>query len=297
MIARALRSIAAQTYSDFVLTVIENGHDEAAHQQYDLVRHIVAGARWLYYPTFGNVAQALQFGLAHAAPSRYLCVMEDDDEWHPRFLQEMVATWEAHPNGGLVYCHNVEIDPAGNEVDWTGHQPKFDRAALFGGNWISLPAQMWRYDRVMTTGGFDVLASWATDWDMALRMSAYGTQFVPQPLMTHYWHGRNTCLDQDMMAQPLRLIRTKMKLGYYDPIPPGVILDDAGQAILPPPIPPLARQNEPDAGRRWAAIQQRGVKHYVRWAAYELKTNGLRGFWRRGMDWIRWSLSGKASLR
>jgi glycosyltransferase involved in cell wall biosynthesis len=291
-IARALRSIAAQSYANYSLLVIENGHDEAAHRRYDGVRDIVP-AKWLYYPGFGNVAQALQFGLAHAGPSDYLCVMEDDDEWHPEFLQEMVATWEAHPDGGLVYCHEREIDPEGNEVDWTGHPSGFDRALLFSGNWIHLPAQMWRFDQVMATGGFDVLTSWATDWDMALRMSAYGTQFVPRVLLTHYWHGSNTCLDLDLMAQPVRVIRAKMMLGYYDPIPRGVILEGSFSALHR--APPLAQRDEPNITVRWAAVWRRGLNHYLHWIAHELKTNGVGGLVRRGGEWIRWAISGKAT--
>lgn len=292
MLARALRSIAAQTYTDFSLLVIENGHNEAAHHRYDEVRGIMP-AKWLYYPGFGNVAQALQFGLAHATPSRYLCVLEDDDEWHPEFLQEMVATWEAHPDGGLVYCHEREIDPEGNEVDWTGHRPAFNRAELFDGNWIHFPAQMWRFDRVMATGGFDVLTAWAADWDMALRMSVYGTQFVPKVLLTHYWHGSNTCLDLDLMAQPVRVIRAKMILGYYDPIPPGVILENSVLELHREP--PLTQQDERDAAVRWAAIRRRGMSHYLYWAIYELETNGVGGLLRRGVEWIGWGLSGKAA--
>lgn len=290
MIARALRSIAAQSYTDYALIVIENGHDEAAHRRYAEVRTIVP-AQWLFYPGFGNVAQALQFGLAHAMPSRYLCVMEDDDEWHPDFLRDMVAAWEKHPEGGLVYCAEREIDPEGNEVDWTGHQPGFDRTMLFAGNWIHLPAQMWRYDRVMASGGFDVSTAWATDWDMALRMSAYGTQFVPRVLLTHYWHGDNTCLKLDMMARPVRVIRAKMALGFYDPIPPGVTLQDSLLSLQSEP--PLAERAEPDLRTRWAAIRRRGLRHYLYWAAYELRTGGLAGLWRRAREWLRWMFSGR----
>ncbi len=290
MIARALCSVAAQTYTDYLLLVIENGHDEIAHRRYDEVRDIIP-AKWLYYPSFGNLAQALQFGLAHASPSRYLCVIEDDDEWHPAFLEEMVASWEAHPDGGLVYCNEREIDPDGNEVDWTGHLPVFDRATLFRANWIHLPAQMWRFDRVMASGGFDVLTSWVTDWDMALRMSVYGTQFVPKILLTHYWHGYNTCLISDLMGHPFKVIRAKIELGYYDPVPAGVTLDHS--ATAPPPEMSLARRDEPSVLARWAAIRQRGLHHYLHWATYELKTHGLGGLLRRGTDWARWVIAGR----
>jgi glycosyltransferase involved in cell wall biosynthesis len=286
---RSLSSIKNQTFQDFCVTVVENGHNESHRAIYEPARQII-DAQWLHYPLFGDVAQALQFGLAHTEPSKYLCVMEDDDEWLPTFLEKMIRVWEDnYSNIGLVYCNEHEIDPQGEYCDWTGHPNTFDRSLLLKGNWIHFPTQMWRYDLVMKTGGFDVLTSWSADWDMALRMSAYGTQYLPKTLAIHYWHGANTCLNSDRMSLPNKVIQAKMALGFYGSVPDTALSCENLENYQRP----LNSERVDGVFVRVKQVIARGIRHYISWIRQDVRRLGWRSFLKLSKNWLIWLLTGK----
>lgn len=224
LINRALASLAEQTVEDWHVAIIGNGMTDEEWLQYvDIpvdIEHIVAMRN---YPHFANLAQACQFGLGFLMPStQYVCVLEDDDEWNPQFIEKMTAVLDARPECAMAYCDEIEMDPDGVEVDWTDHPHMYTRDRLLAGNWIHFPVQMLRYSSMMRLGGFSWETSGAADWDIALRLSAWGIAHVRERLVTHHWltsrydpDPQNNCMRPELMRTANEWIKVRRQVGMY----------------------------------------------------------------------------------
>lgn len=224
LIWRAIKSLEAQTCQNYYLVVIGNGMNDKEFNLYGLFEWDShrSDTIVLNYPSFANLAMALQMGLAHLPAVKYVAVLEDDDEWHPEFLEKMSGALDERPEIAMAYCDEVEIAPGDIEVDWTGHLPTYERSALLEANWIHFPVQMWRYDKLMELGGFCVDTSGAADWDTALRLSAHGIYHLREQLSTHHWltdkyakDPQNNCLDPKKMAGANRWVKIRKQVGVY----------------------------------------------------------------------------------
>ena len=225
IIWRAIDSLKKQTEKDFFLIVIGNGMTDAELLSYEFDRIKDVGRSFLIinYPHFANLAMALQMGLAFLpVGTKYVSVLEDDDEWHPDFLKKMSAELDRRQELVMAYCDEIELDPSGVEVDWTVHHDSYDREALLAGNWIHFPVQMWRYNALIGTGGFSPETSGSADWDIALRMSALGVYHLRERLATHHWltdrfdnDPLNNCLDPKKMESANRWIEIRKRVGVY----------------------------------------------------------------------------------
>jgi len=225
LIHRALKSIENQTLQPNEVIIITNGMEnhEVEAYDFDMLNSYDLVIMMINYPHFANLAQALQFGLAHTCTDAdYVAVLEDDDEWHPEFLEKMSVALDERPNAAMVYCDEIELDHNGIEVDYTGHPEMFTRNALMMANWIHFPVQMWRYETLVSSGGFASETSGAADWDIALRMSAYGIYHLKEVLATHHWltdrfsdEPLNNCLNPEKMRAANMWIEVRRKVGVY----------------------------------------------------------------------------------
>jgi len=224
LIARAYASLKAQTHKNWHLVIIGNGMTDDEWGEYE---ELVIDRKKLRcsrnYPSFANVAQACQFGLAMLdGDTEYVAVLEDDDEWKPEFLTEMASALDYRPECSMAYCDEIELGPDGVEVDWTGHPEIFERSALLNANWIHFPVQMWRYHSLLKLGGFCVEVSGAADWDTALRLSAWGITHVRQKLAIHHWltekhdpEPQNNCLKPWLMEDANKWIKIRKDVRVY----------------------------------------------------------------------------------
>jgi glycosyltransferase involved in cell wall biosynthesis len=111
-LAETMESVLAQTFSDWRLTVSENGegNDVVAGivEPYlgdPRVSHVVVGEN------VGGVGNARR--LIESATAKYVGIVHDDDRWEPGFLARRVSFLEAHPGCGLVFAPCDFIGPSG----------------------------------------------------------------------------------------------------------------------------------------------------------------------------------------
>ena len=112
-VEKALRSVSAQTFSDYELIVVDDGSkDESASvaervlndcwlsqlkpQPVKLIRQVNAG-----------VSTARNNGVA-ASQGQYICFLDADDWWEPTFLEEMAKLIAEFPDAG-IYGTNYTI--------------------------------------------------------------------------------------------------------------------------------------------------------------------------------------------
>lgn len=176
-IERTLDSVAAQTFRDFEVVVIDDGSPDGTK---------AAADRWLARTgTRGRcvrqdnkkIAGARNAGVREAAGG-WVAFLDHDDLWEPRKLERCMAALDADPSLDLVVHHEAVLeggrltrvhrngpvlpDPAAN----------YDRMLLVG-NTLSPSAVVVRRAKVLEAGGFDEDPALNTveDYDLWLRLA------------------------------------------------------------------------------------------------------------------------------
>ena len=257
-IARAVRSVLAQTYRDFELIVVDDGStDETAAE----VRAAANGdlrVRVLGFPHSGIVS-ALNAGIA-AARGELIARMDADDEMDPRRLEAQVALLAERPDIGVVGCL-VEFGGDRDEavgyalhVDWLNSLCEPDEIALhrFVESPVAHPSVTFRRVLVDRLGGY-VDSDEPEDYELWLRWMDAGVRFAKVPEVLLRWND-----------SPTRLSRTSVRC--------------AREAFYTCKTRYLARFVRRQAGPRGVWLWGAGRKTRKRFAALESEGIALAGY-------------------
>lgn len=115
LISQALDAILAQTYQHFELIILDNQSTDdtpAICKEYAKkdarVRYIVDSEK--RYPE-GGITQAATF-----RNGIYTMVANDDDLWHPTYIEKMVSYMETHPDASMCYSNGTFVDVQNNII-------------------------------------------------------------------------------------------------------------------------------------------------------------------------------------
>ncbi|OFW04181.1 MAG: hypothetical protein A3I61_09350 [Acidobacteria bacterium RIFCSPLOWO2_02_FULL_68_18] len=114
---RTLESLLSQTCQDFALVIV----DDAASRETAAIVERYAGqfprityeANGTRLGMIGNWRRVFDRARRLYPQSEYFAWVSDHDVWHARWLQEMVAVLDAHPEVVLAYPHNVQLTSQG----------------------------------------------------------------------------------------------------------------------------------------------------------------------------------------
>lgn len=195
LLERAIQSVLAQTLSDIELLVVDSGASDEAR----LLVQSFRDERITYLRTNGpgRVSAARNLGIRNSS-GRYVSLLDDDDEYLPRFLEETLRTFERGSGLGFTWCgiRMVHDTPEGEtlarERVWrlrfdTPAQVRRSRlAASRIGTGFGLTV---RRDCFEEVGLFNE-SLLIEDTDLLLRLLAHGVRFdsVAEPLVKIHRH-------------------------------------------------------------------------------------------------------------
>jgi len=196
-LARCLAALAAQTYRDFEVIVVDNGSTDGSvafvREQYPAVR-LICNDRNLGFARANNQGIAIARG-------RYIAILNNDTQAEPQWLAALVSAAERHPKMGafapLVLFNDRRdvIDSAGLTVSVLGHGiqnllgERVERVKcpceVFG---VSATAALFRRELLQDIGLFDEdYFIYYEDVDLAWRARLRGWRalLVPEAVVYH----------------------------------------------------------------------------------------------------------------
>jgi len=186
LLNQALDSVAAQTFRDYEVIVIDDGSNDQTCDS-------VAGRRepilYHWQPNQG-VAEARNHAL-RLTHSEFVAFLDSDDLWESEFLQRAVTRLREQPDEALVYTDFVSTDVDGKPL--RGHRKTVYggnvTARLFASTFIHTSAVVARAHIIRDAGGFDGRLTHNEDYDLWLRLSLrHKFGLIAEPLCRRRCH-------------------------------------------------------------------------------------------------------------
>ncbi|MDO5034523.1 MAG: glycosyltransferase [Actinomycetaceae bacterium] len=201
LLDRAIRDIAAQSYDNFELVIVNDGGEpggvDALLKKYEAI--LKGRAKAIHNPASTGMEHASNQGI-EATTGKYICIHDDDDTWHRDFLQTCVNYLEDNPtHGGVAVRTEIVLEKlTENSVVETGREPawpeihQFSLSKLMVSN-IAVPIScMYPRQVINDLGGFRADLPVVGDWEFHIRLAAgYEVGFIDgKPLA--FWHQRRS---------------------------------------------------------------------------------------------------------
>ena len=198
MLARALASVQQQTFRDWHLVVVNNGGEPGpVDAVVDIARQMDPTARItvLHLEDRYGMEQASNWALAETSSCEHFVIHDDDDSWHPRFLETAVAEMASQPDAvavvtGVVKVHEMHKDgrvwPVRHE-DFFLVPERLTFEGLVGNNTFPPIAALFRMSLLGAVGNYDASLPVLGDWEFNLRAVRAGRfAFVPERLANYH---------------------------------------------------------------------------------------------------------------
>ena len=259
----ALGSVAAQTYRDFEVIVVDDGSSDDTREVVEAFRARVPSMRYVFQPNRGQ-AKALNAGL-RVARGAYAAFLDDDDAWMPEKLARQVARIESDPAVGLVYTA-IACTKGGAILRRQPERPGFTlREMVERGCFIHCSAVLIRRACLDLVGMFDETMSRVKDFDLWMRIARhYRLAYLDDVLATYAQHESNMTHDHLAGAR-----------GHLQAIQHVAPLPAAGVTWW------LLRRRRAELHYRvarltWDAAQYRAAAKHFAWAIWEWPVIGAR---------------------
>ena len=220
-LARALRSVEAQTFGDFEIVLVDDGSTDGTAE----IAHSFASVRYVRQAHSGE-AEARRRGLAESH-GELVAFLDADDEWLPEKLERQVTFMEERQSQ-FSYADAYQVKNS-KRVRYSRLAHPFEGQILASllGEWLEqsfiLPTQVVaRRQLLEDVGGFDCEAPFHsnTDYGLWLRIALAGTRFdyLNEPLAIYYRGHKSDSSDGVVMLE-----RYLQALDYFSerlPFPP-----------------------------------------------------------------------------
>jgi hypothetical protein len=181
LIGAALRSVFAQTFTDFEVIVVDDGSED--REELAAVLAEFSGRLHYIRQSNGGPAKARNAGIAQTS-GELVAFLDADDEWLPEKLARQVEYFRQYPETGLLHTAVV----GGTRRRIVEGTPRRAFCEVFHTEYFINTLTVMMPRRVlMETGGFDERREiHVEDWDLWLRVAAqHPLGYISTPLAYH----------------------------------------------------------------------------------------------------------------
>ena len=230
-LARALRSVEAQTYGDYEVVLIDDGSTDSTARIAQSFNRI----RYIDRPHLGE-AEARSRGLEEARGD-LVAFLDADDEWLPKKLERQIAFMEER-RSEVSYTDSYQLK-SGKRIRYSKLAPPFEGQILAPllDEWLEdsfiLPdAVMASRATLESVGGFDCKASFHSnhDYSLWLRLALADIRFdyLDEPLSVYYRGHESDSSDSVVMLK--RYVQALTYFSSHYAFPPEA-LDRIGRTL------------------------------------------------------------------
>jgi glycosyltransferase involved in cell wall biosynthesis len=216
MLAEALASVRAQTFTDYEIIVVSNGESQEMCRRSEVMARQF-GCRYFALKR-GNVAVARDFGVEQAQ-GEWTALLDDDDIFLPTKLEHQLA--EAERTGAdMIAGDYVEFWNDGREIVVRPRAPEgwsFVRAASRMDWWAIPGATLVRTNIYRTVGGFDSRMRPIEDSDIWRRISWRHKIHQMDEIVLRYRRGHPSALSKGERWQRFHDLRHFVKMHLDTP--------------------------------------------------------------------------------
>jgi glycosyltransferase involved in cell wall biosynthesis len=190
----AIETVLGQTHEAVEVIVVDGGSTDGTH---DVLRQYADDERVSVLQDGPNdgIAHARNRALSHAR-GEYVCVLDDDDRWHPEKIERQLAVFEeCEGTCGVVYTGGI-ARRNGRAVGT--YSPREDRrgdiypSVLVEFGLQPYSSHMIRRSCFERVGEYDPALGCGEDWDHSIRLAReYEFAAVPEPLVERRLHEAN----------------------------------------------------------------------------------------------------------
>ena len=208
LVGEAIRSVQAQTFSDFEIIVVEGGSSssDSRQQLVEAVKQASPKVRILLQDRPYRAGANRNFGISHAR-GKYICCLDADDRIAPTYIEKAIFMLE-HSGFGVV---SPGLQFFGNRSEvWTPHdRPTLDML-LEGNN--ALTCAVYSKDLWRRAGGYrdsdPTTGHVHEDWLFWVRLAALGARFlcIREPLFFYRSHGGTLSNSQAVLENEVQKI-------------------------------------------------------------------------------------------
>jgi len=198
---RAIRSVHAQTMTDFVHVIINDAGDpepvERLVHSYD---GLINGRVKLIHNTESHGMEAASNKAIHSVDSVYIAIHDDDDTWHADFLKDAVAKLEETAAMGVVVRTEKVIEQVSSDgksieqLKGESWMPDLKVINLYRqciDNQMTPITFLYKRQAYDEIGGYDEGLPVLGDWDFGIRfLRKYDVEFLDPGYALAFYHHR-----------------------------------------------------------------------------------------------------------
>lgn len=188
LLAKAIRSVLAQSYGDFELLVVDDGSVDGSKETIEEFVSVDSRITHIRFEENQGLPALTSLQAFLGSSGKYLAWMFDDCVWEESFLEEMHAELEKRPDVAIAYAdcsaHFEDIVRlSGGEFN--------PEAILSGNNHIPNIATVIRTELYGQIGWYDprVALVRLNDWDFIYRATKFGVKFHHHPYILAHEFG------------------------------------------------------------------------------------------------------------
>lgn len=196
---RALQSVAHQTFTDYEHVVVNDGGDRQEVER--IIAELPEAARkrvsLFHRAEPSNAPDTIFSESIDRVQSTYVAIHDDDDTWHPAFLEQTTTLLDAGSKGVYVRTDNVLEKVQGRRIKTVSvsqHQPELQAISLFRqylDNQLTPITFIYARKAYEAVGKYDNSLPVVGDWEFGIRfLQKYDVDYLDPGFALANYHSR-----------------------------------------------------------------------------------------------------------
>lgn len=198
-LARALKSVARQTYGDYIHVIVNDGgnKDDVESCIKSQAPSVQEKIQLFHREEPSGAPDSIFSESIDRVDSEYVALHDDDDTWHPDFLKVTVGALEAGAQGVVVRTDNIYEKLEGSRIikkKESRYLPDLRAVSLYAqclDNQLTAVAFVYRRKAYEEVGKYDATLPVVGDWEFGIRfLMRYDVEYIDPGFALAYYHRR-----------------------------------------------------------------------------------------------------------